>query len=294
MYQFSLQNVDRRSELHDFARYTLASIKYLDYKTLEEELLRIQLLHHIEFYWILCDGKRVGVVKFSLFYFYDFGLFEEIDDQNLEVIFMILEEKLRKAFTGRLQGNIESTYLPVSKNIGWKEEYSRYRMFLDFSKVKGMSDYSKIKYTTARNFDLHELHELFSSAYSGSIDEKIGLITRSTIDDSISDIKYGKYGDLLEDQSIIAYNRWGRIIGASLITFSENSAFLVIIGVRRNQQHKGLGRKLLTYNIEKSIEAGFTDMKLWVTMNNSAVRFYESMGFEVLNRVSSIYKPRLS
>ncbi len=282
--------IDRQNELDEFVRMTLELVSYLDYRTEEEERYKYQYLSHINFYWIKRGDDTVGVVKTSLFYFYDLGLIS-LSDAEIRSIIELIELQMRQAFTGKVQGNIISDYLSITADLGWEEHYSRYRMVLDLSEMKNtlQLDY---KHKNTCDYDILKLSSFFIDAYSGGIDERIGMLTKDSIGDSLVDIINDKFGPLRCELSVVAFNRWGKVVGVSMITISEGCPFLVIIGVKKNQQGKGLGRKLLSYNIDKCIEMGYKCMKLWVTKDNPAVYLYESMGFRIDIQISAIYKSR--
>lgn len=287
--RYSLDIVDS-SELDNFARKTIELISYLDYRTVEEEIFRLSSFSHISHFWIKRDDEIIGVVKISLFHFYDLGLIPHVGNGDIPDIMNAIELKMRKAFTGRIHANIQGTHMNQMIDLQWKEEYSRYRMGISLSDIKNLSRYSDIKISQFKDDYFEKLCSLFTSAYEGGIDEKIGMINKDTIADSMNDIIEGKYGELQRDLSVVAFSNWGKVIGASLITLSENCAFLVIIGVSSKHQRKGVGRKLVSYNVDRCIEKGMTCMKLWVTAKNPAVEFYKSMGFEILTKVSSMTK----
>lgn len=287
--RYSLDIIES-SELDNFARKTIELISYLDYRTVEEEIFRLSSFSHISHFWIKKDDEIIGVVKISLFHFYDLGLIPNIDNREIPDIMNVIELQMRNAFTGRIHANIQGSHMNQMIDLNWKEEYSRYRMGISLSEIKNLASYSDLKISEYRDDYFEKLCTLFTSAYEGGIDEKIGMINKDTIVDSMNDIIQGKYGELQRDLSVVAFSRWGNIIGASLITLSENCAFLVIIGVTSKHQRKGLGRKLVSYNVDRCNEKGMKCMKLWVTAKNPAVEFYQSMGFEILTKVSSMTK----
>lgn len=290
---FSLEMMDKKKEMSEFVHRTIQLVPYLDYRTEQEELHKYQFMSHVNMYWILKDNTRVGVVKTTIFYFYDMGLEDYLSEGECESIFLMLEDRMRNAFTGKIQGNIWSKYREVALQQGWVEDFSRFRMQLDFDNIQNLADYDDLRFKHPSDIEFNSLAPLFIDAYSGGIDEKIGMLTRDSIGDSLDDILHNKFGPLKNELSIVVYNRWGKLLGASLITISEGCPFLVIIGVKKNKQGKGLGRKMLSYNITQAQKEGYDCMKLWVTRKNSAVKLYSSMGFNKTTEVCAIYKSRV-
>lgn len=283
------------SDIVDYAEFTIKSVSYLDYRTVEEEALRLHTISHINQYWVLNKAERIGVVKISLFNFFDLGLKENLDKELITEILILIESNMRKSFTGKVHGNIDEKYFNCAINLDWIEEYSRYRMELKFKEVKGLVSYENLKYKNFNPEYITKLSNLFVDAYEGTKDENIGYIRKNTVSASMDDIIYGRYGELQPELSIIVFNKWGKkIIGASLITISEGCAFLVIIGVRKKDQEKGLGKAMLSYNIKRSIDAGYSCMKLWATVGIPAIELYKSIGFKIISKISSVEKKRIS
>ena len=82
---------------------------------------------------------------------------------------------------------------------------------------------------------------------------------------------------------IIAADKNESIIG--FVTLNKKSESVVDIGlVAVSEEHrgKGIGKKLLHYSINKSIELGFKEIQVITQFNNTqAMKLYESVGFKI-------------
>lgn len=77
---------------------------------------------------------------------------------------------------------------------------------------------------------------------------------------------------------------------AGMIAFYSNdeigkTAYITLIGVKKNFRNLGLGKQLLKFCESVSIEKGFTKIKLEVNkLNETAIRFYIRNGFSQISQ----------
>lgn len=82
----------------------------------------------------------------------------------------------------------------------------------------------------------------------------------------------------------------GAIVGFAIMKFSEDAAHLLLLAVQPKLRRNGLGKTMLRW-LEKSCStAGIQQVRLEVrARNRSARRFYEHMGYQLLDRLPAYY-----
>ncbi len=279
-------------ELKLFVEKLIEYIPYLNHYYYDEELKKLKQHSNAFFYWIKKNDKIIGTIKIrrdSLFY--RLGLSPDLSDDDIYNVFDLIERNMTFLYPkSRYYGKVNSFLYPYAINFGFTYEYSRVKMELSIDNARNLSDYHDLNLVKYNETMLSSMVEMFVDAYSGTIDEKIGMFGRSFAYNAIYSVIKGEYGDFDPDLSAIVMDG-NDVVAASLISLSEGGAFIVIIGVGKKAQNKGMGRKLISYNIDKSREYGLNSIKLWVTVENTrALHLYSSLGFKEQSRIFSIFK----
>ncbi len=82
-----------------------------------------------------------------------------------------------------------------------------------------------------------------------------------------------------------------RFAGFAIGEFGETVLHLSLLAVEPKQQHKGIGRTLVSWLEASALTAGIGDMHLELRSNNVAARyFYQSLGFAMTRSVPGYYR----
>lgn len=82
----------------------------------------------------------------------------------------------------------------------------------------------------------------------------------------------------------------GELAGFVLAQFGNRAVHLSLLGVARNYQRLGLGRKLVSWVEESAAVAGLFVMQLEVRAgNHQALRFYSMLGYREISRTVGYY-----
>jgi len=277
----------------EYAESILKLVREVDQRPIHVEVERIKSQYHIDHYYINKNGKHIGLVKiFQGNYFY-LGLEDYIDENEYIPILQLIENNVGGWRIDRIEATLHEQYREAAEEMGYFVDFSRIKMVLDLKDAKALdTDFSSIERTYARG-DLTHLIDMASDAYRDSVDEQIGVFSGGMATSAISSILKGSYGEFRADMTPIIVEEGTQYIeGASMTTISEGEPFVVLIGVRRAEQGKGLGRKLLSWVIQKSIENNYEKLRLWVTVGNEkAFDLYSSVGFKEVTRIHSLYRP---
>jgi GNAT superfamily N-acetyltransferase len=170
--------------------------------------------------------------------------------------------------------------------------FSRKKMELNLDQVINALDYQDLIIKPYNKKVQQELAEVFIDAYSGSVDEKVGMFDRSIAHSAIISIMNGEFGKFMPELSGLLYNEDGGIlIGGILMTALEGCPFVVIIGIHRDFQQTSMGRRLMCWSIDKAKKYKYNKMRLWVTVENKvASNLYDSLGFKEVLSISSVTK----
>ncbi|MDW8034382.1 MAG: ribosomal protein S18-alanine N-acetyltransferase, partial [Nitrososphaerota archaeon] len=94
---------------------------------------------------------------------------------------------------------------------------------------------------------------------------------------------YGKYFLIAKSKGIISGYVCGRI-------FREKFGEIISIAVKPDFRHKGIGRKLMLEIESRFKDNGIKFTRLEVSVKNTiAIKFYESLGYEIMKLTKSYY-----
>jgi GNAT superfamily N-acetyltransferase len=283
---FSMKLIRRNDEeIEMYARLSSSLVLEADKRSITSEVNKIKSRFHIDHCWILRDDEKIGTVKIIRNNFYNLGLPVNMSAEDVDRILLLIEEDIGAFHNYRIEGTIHSKYLQIALDRSYQILFSRKKMELKFENFRNGMNYEDINIQSFSKKSLEDLTQVFIDAYTDSIDEKVGMFDRTIAHSAVRSIMEGEFGEFQPTLSGSVYTNSGdEMIGGVLITLLEESPFVVIIGVKRNYQSTKMGRKLMTWCIEKSIQNGHDKMKLWVTNENIiATGLYDSLGFrEVL------------
>lgn len=281
-----------RESMTNFAKLSIEYIQEMDKKSLQKEIDAIMNYSNINNYWIFHEQVKIGLVKIFRNNFYALTFFREIQDHDQIEIIKLIEEYTNTWFEKRIEAIVHSRFYKILKIQDYSMLYSRTKLVINFEQAQNLISYDDIN---IHSFDINQLELLVSTfidAFQGTFDEKTGFFNSKIAHSSLQSIIRGHYGEFRPELSGIIYdNQDQSILGGALITISENIPFVILVGIKSEQQNKGYGRKLFSYLFEKSKDEGFDEMKLWVTVENTvASEFYLSLGFEILSTVHTMEK----
>ncbi|MDH5403091.1 MAG: GNAT family N-acetyltransferase [Candidatus Heimdallarchaeota archaeon] len=282
---YSLEMISgKKDQIKEFVLASFKWVKEIERRDVEQEINRIKGNYHIDHCWILRNSEKIGVVRIVRGLFYALGLDDAVSPVEIPKILDEICLDTSSWNFNKLEATIHQDFLHFLIEKEFMIDYSRKKLlikFADFSPVPIdetiIVDYSKIHF--------HQVVNTFIDAYRGSIDEKIGMFGPNIARSAIESIINGNFGKFIPELSgVILEKDTNYVQGAVMCTISENIPFVVIIGLRSLYKNQGLGRKLLTWCILRSIQKGYEEMSLWVTTeNNNALHLYKSLGFtEVL------------
>jgi len=290
---YSLDLLKKRpQDVYGYAEATLKLVKEMDQRPINVEVNRINSQYHIDHYYILKKRERIGVVKIFQGNYFALGLEETVPPDDYPIILHAIEDYLGGWRINRIEATLHENFKPAFLHNGYQIEFCRIKMVLKLSQSTKLVDSDETISRTYQTGDLHGIVEMASDAYRGSVDEQIGVFSGGMASSAISSILKGAYGEFRDDMTpLIVAEGSNYIEAASITTISEGNPFVVLIGVRRAEQGKGYGRALLSWVIRKALEEGFEEIRLWVTAGNTiAYNLYQSMGFEDLTRIYSVYR----
>lgn len=82
----------------------------------------------------------------------------------------------------------------------------------------------------------------------------------------------------------------GQPAGFALNRIIFDEAELLLIGVRPQYRHRGIGRELVSWSIAKAATLGATRLHLEVRAGNPALQLYEALGFGQIGRRPAYYR----
>lgn len=290
---FTLQVLRRKNQdIKQYAEYSLKYVLEVDQKGIDVEIEKIKSRFHIDHCWILKNGTRLGIVKIIRNNFYQLGLPPGLENKEIDQIFEVIEKEIASFNVYRMEGTLHSKYVSTVLNRNYKISYSRKKMELNLDLVVNTAGFQDLVMKPFAKNDLRELGDVFSDAYSGSVDERIGMFDRSIAHSAIRSIMDGEFGDFAPELSGLLYDKDGKhMIGGILITLLENYPIVMIIGVQRGHQQMGMGRKLMSWTIDKVKQNNYNKLRLWVTIENTiASSLYESLGFKEILSTSTVVK----
>ncbi len=93
------------------------------------------------------------------------------------------------------------------------------------------------------------------------------------------------------DSSAVVARRAGHILAFALMHLGEHSAHLNLLAVAAGERRRGLGRRLLEWQIATASTAGMLRIELELRAGNAAARaFYASMGFTRVGEMPGYYR----
>ena len=288
-YSIELLKRDNR-DIKLFAEYSQMYVEEVDKRPIDNEIKKIKSRSHIDHCWILKNEEKFGIVKIIRGNFYNLGVPSDLDKSELGEIISIIEKEILAFHNFRIEGTLNSKYLSAALGRDYKIEFSRNKMELDFSQIDNKVSYKTLNIEPYKNQYFRELTNTYIDAYRGSIDERVGMFDQSIAHSAIRSILNNDFGEFRPDLSGLVFDG-KELIGGILITILEECPFVVIIGLKRKNQLKQVGRKLMSWAIENSQKQGYNKMRLWVTTENEiALNLYLSLGFKMILKINSVYK----
>ncbi|MCE7734631.1 MAG: GNAT family N-acetyltransferase [Candidatus Heimdallarchaeota archaeon] len=290
---FSLQVLRRNNkEIKLFAEYIQKFVLEVDKKEIKAEIEKVKSRFHIDHCWIMRNDQKIGIVKIIRNNYYNLGLPPELNEEEINQIFEVIENDIAGFHSYRLEGSLHSKYVEQAMSRNYKITFSRKKMELNLDQVSNTLEYQDLIIKPYSKKMQQNLAEVFIDAYSDSVDEKVGMFDRSIAHSAIRSIMDGEFGDFMPELSGLLYSRDGEsLIGGILITALEGCPFVVIIGIIRDIQHTTMGRRLMCWSIDKAKDYDHNKMRLWVTVENKvASSLYESLGFKEVLSISSMTK----
>ncbi len=290
--QYQLSEVKTQNDLTIFVKMSLFLVNEIDKNGLEHELNVLNKNLEIHNYFILNSQTKVGVVKIFQGNFFHLGLDNSISKEDHLAIISEIENNILNWRVNKIEATIDKSFSHALNKLGYQTHFIRKKMYLNLSNIKNISEKEDIFYRIYSDEILENIADMAIDAYRGTIDEEVGIFSGFTSISSISSIINNEYGLFNKELSpILTAQNSDYVEAATLTTINEKNPFIVLIGVRKSEQSKGLGRKLLSYVIKKSINLGYGSISLWVTeKNDNALRLYNSVGFIEITSVHTSYK----
>ena len=95
-----------------------------------------------------------------------------------------------------------------------------------------------------------------------------------------------------ETVALVARER-SRPVGFAIMRFGDERAHLVLLAVQPAHQRRGIGRRLIEWQLESALVAGLTSVHVELRASNAAAyAFYRSAGFAETFRVPGYYGGR--
>jgi ribosomal protein S18 acetylase RimI-like enzyme len=108
-----------------------------------------------------------------------------------------------------------------------------------------------------------------------------------TEEDAVAEVERtlgGEYGPMIADCSFVASHE-GRMVAAAIVVLSQDRPLLAYLLVEPEMSRKGIGTFLLQASGNTLLDAGHTELDLYVTEDNHpAVNLYRKVGFEEIAR----------
>ncbi len=277
-------------EIKEFLFYNKLWVKEDDQRGIKTEINKIKKNSaHIDYCWIYLDDEKVGVVRIRKGSFFRFGLKPDIQREHIPFILEIIIKDVNIWRPKKLEAFVHEDYKTYLLDRGFKEEYSRLMMELDPRLQKHPPELNGWNIESLNWRRVNKIAELFQDAYSNSIDELIGMFNPTYSKYILSVIKKGEFGKVNKEFSYFVKQDKEYVAGL-ICTEYQNELFLVIIGVKRAFQAKGLGKNLILKLIEDINKSeGFDKITLWVTFENTNAReLYLKIGFNQVFRVYAL------
>lgn len=101
--------------------------------------------------------------------------------------------------------------------------------------------------------------------------------------------------ELMRDKSknVVVARRRGALLGFGIMTYGRDSANLDLLAVKKPFRQRGVGRQVLQWLEKVALTAAITNVFVQVRISNAAaIRFYEKLGFQVVEQVAGYYQKR--
>jgi len=96
-------------------------------------------------------------------------------------------------------------------------------------------------------------------------------------------------------KNVVVARKDNVFLGFGIMTYGRDSANLDLLAVRKPFRHRGVGRQILLWLEKVARTAGIVNIFVQVRSTNvGAIRFYERLGFQVIDRVVGYYQGRES
>jgi ribosomal protein S18 acetylase RimI-like enzyme len=273
-----------------FAKKTLELVTEVDKNSIEKEIETNKMQYHVDHCWILKAEQKIGVVKVLKSSFYSFGLEPNLDNIEVIQILKLLIKDVSAWNNAKVEATLHSHYHDQALQVGFKVEFSRMKMRLELTNAHHLLNYESLQLYQYQPKFREELVKMFIDAYRGGVDERIGMFGAEVAHSAINSVIRGNFGKFDSDLSLVVKDDKSKIVAGVLTTISEGFPFIVIIGVTRTNQKRGIGRKILSWLVEMATKRNFEEIRLWVTRENTIARkLYESMGFEPLHQIHAFY-----
>jgi len=273
-------------QMEEYATMLLRLVIEIDKRPVDIEINKIKGFYHIDHYFIVHKKERIGIVKIFQGTFYYLGLEEEVEEVEIPSIIRKIEEYLGGWRINQLDAQVEDRYTSALVHVGYKIEFSRQKMLLNLAGVRNLTKEEE-HFQVLDPKDPTALIDMVTDAYRYSIDENVGVFKTGMAATEIPAILKGKFGEFKPNLTPLLFaDDSDYMTGACLVSISEDQPFIVLIGVRRSEQGQGIGRRLLSGVIRKSIAEGYSEIRLWVTKGNEAAeKLYISLGFKPVTSI---------
>jgi len=94
-------------------------------------------------------------------------------------------------------------------------------------------------------------------------------------------------------KNVVVARKRGEILGFGIMTYGRDNANLDLLAVKKPYRHRGVGRQILQWLEKVALTGGLANVFVQVRINNAAaIRFYEKLGFQVVEQVAGYYQQR--
>ncbi len=276
------------SSIKQFIELSRKWVDEMDMNDLDFEIHEIKRRMNFVDHCIITSGKNIiGVVKMTYSSFFSLGIDKSADHNTQREVFRLILKDIFYLRPAEIRTTLSSRFKPLFDEAGFRYQFGREKMVLTLGEATALSEVNseELWFLEWKYFDA--VVEMYIDSYRGTIDEKIGMFGEDIAESAIRQVSEGEFGKVVKELSVF-YKDGDRLTSGIITSVNENQLFVVIIGTRRSEQGKGIGRKLLTYVITQGRKMGYKTLSLWVTTENiSAKGLYTSMNFKSVVSVVS-------
>ena len=260
----------------------------IDNNNIDQELRDIRRrMNYVDHCIIKQDESVVGVVRMTYSSIFSFGVTPDLDESSIKRIFIYLLNDIFYLKPPEVRATLSTRFRRIFEEVGFNYQFGREKMVLHLAEPRGLKDFSDIETEKLDWKAFDAITDMFVDAYRNTVDETIGMFNEDIASSAIQQVKESEFGEVIKDLSIFTRSE-GKLTGGVITSENENQLFIVIIGVQREYQGRGIGRILLTRVIEEGQKMGYSTLSLWVTTENIQARsLYKSMNFKVASSVIS-------